>query len=30
MTPVQAGKMKGEIKKRWNSFRETAIRNQYV
>lgn len=30
MTPVQAGKMQGEIKKRWNSFRETAIRNQYV
>ena len=30
MTPVQARKMQGEIKKRWNSFRETAIRNQYV
>ena len=30
MTPAQAGRMEGEIKKRWRSFREIAIRSQYV
>ena len=30
MTPVQAGNMKGEIKKRWKSFREMAIRGKCV
>lgn len=30
MTPSQARKMEGDIKKRWNSFREIAIRSKYV
>ena len=30
MTPARAAKTQGTIKKRWNSFRETAIRNRYV
>lgn len=30
MTPKQASGQKGEIKKRWKSYREIAIRNKYV
>ena len=29
MTPSQANKARGEIQKKWKSFRETAIRNKY-
>ncbi len=29
MTPSQASKARGEIQKKWKSFRETAIRNKY-
>ena len=30
MTPKQASGREGEIKKRWKSYREIAIRNKYV
>ena len=30
MTPKQASEQKGEIKKRWKSYREITIRNKYV
>ena len=30
MTPKQARGLKGEIRKRWKSYREIAIRNKYV
>ena len=29
-TPTQAGSMKGEIKKKWTSFREIAIKSKFV
>ena len=30
MTPVQAGRMKGEIQKKWTSFREIAIKGKLI
>lgn len=30
MTPRQASKQEGEIKKRWKSYREIAIRSKFV
>lgn len=30
MTPVQAAKCRGELKKKWKSYRENAIRKQYA
>ena len=29
-TPTQAGSMKGEIKKKWTSFREIAIKSKFL